>query len=322
VFEATHEFAVESRARSWWCVASTYLALAASLTAAAVAPWWTARLAASLLGALLLVRAFVLFHDYMHGSILKRSNLARAIFYLHALLSLSPPRSWRASHNYHHANVGRLEAEDAGSFPLMSVAEWRRASPWRRFAYRAARHPLTVAASYLTVFLVNVCVAPMLRRPARHWDSGLSLALHGAALACLVVFGGFASAFFVMLLPMTLACALGAYLFFVQHNEPSLGLLPAHAWNRDDAALASSSYLRTGAVMGWFTGNIGYHHVHHVNHLIPSYALPRAMASIPELQDPVVTSLHPRDVIGSFRVNLWDEEAGRMVRYRDSRTAR
>jgi omega-6 fatty acid desaturase (delta-12 desaturase) len=69
--------------------------------------------------------------------------------------------------------------------------------------------------------------------------------------------------------------------------------------------------------MHWFTGNIGYHHVHHVNSLIPFYSLPAAMAAIPELQHPVTTSLHPRDILACFRANLWDETNQCVVRYRD-----
>lgn len=318
LFDATRAFAKESRTRSWWCVGSTYAAVAASLAAAGLAPWWGVRLAASLLASLLLVRAFVLFHDHMHGSILATSRPARALFSLHALLVLTPPRSWRASHNYHHANVGRIDGVQSGSFPLMTTDAWRRAPRRTRLAYRAARHPATIAASYLTVFLASVCAAPLLHDPRRHWDSAVSLLAHAAAIALLAAFGGLAATFYVVLLPMTVACAFGAYLFCVQHNDPGLVMLSPGAWNRQEAALASSTYLRLGAVMRWFTGNIGFHHVHHVNHLIPSYALPRAMAAIPALQSPVVTTLRPRDVLSCFRANLWDEASGRMVAYSDA----
>lgn len=79
----------------------------------------------------------------------------------------------------------------------------------------------------------------------------------------------------------------------------------------------SSSYLRLGPVLAWFTGNIGFHHVHHLNSLIPFYELPRAMAAIPELQHPIVTTMKPADVLACLRANIWDDESGRMIRYRD-----
>jgi omega-6 fatty acid desaturase (delta-12 desaturase) len=95
-------------------------------------------------------------------------------------------------------------------------------------------------------------------------------------------------------------------------------LLPDDEWTAYRAALASSSYLRLGPVLRWFSGNIGFHHVHHLNSLIPFYRLPQAMAAIPELRDPHVTTLKLRDVVACFRANLWDEASGRMVRYRDA----
>lgn len=92
-------------------------------------------------------------------------------------------------------------------------------------------------------------------------------------------------------------------------------MLQANEWTYYRAALESSSYLKMGRVMSWFLGNIGYHHVHHLNRLIPFYRLPEAMAATPELQHPTVTSLHPRDILACLRLNLWDEDAGRMVSY-------
>jgi len=285
------------------------------LAAAALLPWWPARLAAAALGALLLVRTFILYHDFMHGAILPGSPWAKAVLYAYALVSLAPPRSWRASHNFHHANVGRIDGSDIGSFPLMTTAEWQVASRMRRFGYRIARHPVTILCSYVTVFLLNVCLLPLLRNPGRHWDSALALGAHGAAVGALWGFGGFDTALFALLLPIALSSALGGYLFCAQHSFPGMKILPESEWTHHRAALVSSGYMRLGPVLRWFTGNIGYHHVHHLNPRIPFYSLPRAMAEIPELQDPVVTTLRPRDVVACFRANLWDEESGSMVTY-------
>jgi acyl-lipid omega-6 desaturase (Delta-12 desaturase) len=314
---ATRGFARDSAAWSWWYIGSTFALLVSVLAGAALAPWWPVRLAASMLGALLLVRAFILYHDFMHGAILPRSRLARVVFYAYGAVNLTPPRSWRDSHNFHHANVGRIPGSNIGSFPLMTSRMWQSASPLERLNYRIIRHPITIACAYLTIFLVSVCTLPLLRRPTRYWDSALSLLAHGAVAAALWVFAGFDAAFFALFLPMTIAAALGGYLFYAQHSFPGIQILPEEEWTRDRAGLASSSYLRLGPLLRWFTGNIGFHHVHHVNSLIPFYALPEAMAAIPELQHPAVTTLKPRDVVACFRANVWDEASGRMVRYRD-----
>src|SRR6185295_1316791 len=224
------------------------------------------------------------------------SRIARAIFYVYAAINLTPPRSWRDSHNFHHANVGRIAGSDVGSFTLMTTQTWRDASTFERFAYRVIRHPITIACAYLTVFLFSVCLLPLLRRPTRYWDSALSLAAHAAVVAALWFFAGFDAAFFAVLLPMSVASALGGYLFYAQHSFPGMRILPPSRWSHARAALASSSYLRAGAILRWLTGNIGFHHVHHFNPQIPFYRLPEAMVAVPDLQHPTVTTLRLRDV--------------------------
>ena len=314
---ATRPFAADASVRSWAYIGSTFGLLAIVLSAAAIAPWWPLRLAASMLGALLLVRTFILYHDFMHGSILPGSRLARALFYTYAAINLTPPRSWRDSHNFHHANVGKIIGSNVGSFPLMNVEMWRTASRMQRLRYRVTRHPLTIVCAYFTIFLLSVCMLPLLRRPTRYWDSALSLFAHASVMTALWVFAGFDAAFFALLLPMTIAGAMGGYLFYVQHSFPGMRILPDGEWTPYRAALVSSSYLRLGPTMRWFTGNIGFHHVHHLNSLIPFYRLPQAMERIPELQHPTVTTLRLHDVVACFRADLWDDTRRRMIRYRD-----
>lgn len=128
---------------------------------------------------------------------------------------------------------------------------------------------------------------------------------------------GPATAFFVLVLPFTLAAALGAYLFYAQHSFPGIKMLSADEWTYYRAALESSSYLKMGPALSWLLGNIGYHHVHHLNPQIPFYRLPEAMAAIPELQHPTVTTLRPRDIRACLRANLWDEATSQMVSYRE-----
>jgi len=317
LYAATRPFARDSWLRSWWSIGSTFGLLVAVLAGAAIAPWWPLRVAASMLGALVLVRTFILYHDFMHGAILPGSRLARAVFYIYAAINLTPPRSWRDSHNFHHANVGKIPGSNTGSFPVMTTAMWRNASWIQRLQYRVIRHPLTLLSGYLTIFLLSVCLLPLLRRPTRYWDSALSLLAHGSVLVMLWFFAGLDTAFFAFVLPMAIAAAMGGYLFYVQHGFMEMQILPESEWTPYRASLASASYLRLGPVLQWFTGNIGFHHVHHLNSLIPFYRLPRAMAAIPELQHPAETTLRPRDIVASFHANIWDDCNERMIRYRD-----
>ena len=144
----------------------------------------------------------------------------------------------------------------------------------------------------------------------------MSLLLHGGAIAVIWIFAGFQTAFFVILLPFAITAACGSYLFFAQHNFEGLRILPQGDWSHFRAALESSSYMRLGPVMNWFTGNIGYHHVHHLNSLIPFYRLPDTMAAIDELQSPVVTTLWPRDIFTCLRLSLWDTNSQQLITYR------
>ena len=205
LFKATLPFGVESVRTSWWVVGSTFLLLLASLCGAALAPYWPLRLSFSVVSALLMVRAFITYHDYMHNAILSRSRPAKWLFRLFSVIALTPPRAWRHSHNYHHGHVGNIDADADGAFKLMTTEMWRDASPWTRFAYRVERHPLTILAGYFTVFFLSVTLLPFVRNPSRNWDSILVLLGHVGLIAALWMFGGFDMAFFVILLPMTIA---------------------------------------------------------------------------------------------------------------------
>ena len=116
-----------------------------------------------------------------------------------------------------------------------------------------------------------------------------------------------------MVVPAAVAMALGAYLFYAQHNFPAMRLKGRRDWTYAFAALRSSSMFEMSPMMHWFTGNIGYHHVHHLNHRIPFYRLPEAMRAIPETHDPGRTSWRLRDIAGCLRVFLWDGDEQRML---------
>ena len=315
LMKATAPFASESVAKSWWHVGTTFSLIIATLIGAAIIPWWPVRLLLSILAALFMVRAFITYHDYMHRAILADSRLAWLLFRVYAAFALTPPRSWNRSHNYHHGNVGKISLASVGAFPIINTQMWRNASPFTRAAYRFQRHPLIVLFGYITIFAYSICILPLLRDPIKNWDSALALFAHGGLITILWLFGGFDMAFFVVLLPMSIASALGSYLFFAQHSFKRMHIISPEAWTYYRAALESSSYMKLNKIMQWFTGNIGYHHIHHLNVRIPFYRLPEAMAAIPELQTPVTTSLALRDIIDCFNSCLWDEKSQRMVSY-------
>ena len=121
-----------------------------------------------------------------------------------------------------------------------------------------------------------------------------------------------------LILPHFIATAIGSYLFYAQHNFPSVSFSDHSRWTYERAAFESSSFLVTGRIMAWFTANIGYHHLHHLNPRIPFYRLPEAVAGIPELQTPKTTSLRPAEILRCLRLKLWDPEANRMIGLREA----
>jgi omega-6 fatty acid desaturase (delta-12 desaturase) len=310
---STRAFATERRSESLWHVTSTFVALGSAIAFAAFAPHWPIRLVGSILAGLLIVRGFVLYHDVLHGSLVRGSPVLRGAFYAYGLLVLTPPRVWRQTHNYHHAHTAQLVGSHVGSFATVNISMWKKMTAHQRFRYLAARHPLTLVCAYFAVFLYGVCLSSLLRDPKKNWDSGLALGVHLALSGAVLFFGGLEAYVFVLLLPFLIAHALGAYLFYAQHNFPAIRIAPRESWSYARAALESSSYIPMNAVMAWFTANIGYHHVHHLNPSIPFYRLPEAMAAIPALQTPPVTTLSWQDFWACMRLKVWDPEVEQMV---------
>ncbi len=312
ILRATKEFASESRVRSWWHLLSTMAILALAMASALLAPHWGFRLAASYLVGLTLVRFFILFHDQQHGTIFRGSPTARAIFTLFGLATLNPPSSWKRSHDHHHVHNAKGFGQSIGTFPVMTTERFAVATPGEKFIYGFSRHPFTILLGYVTVFLYSMTIKPLFTKPRRHWDCGVALLLHGGAVVLLAIFAP-SALIFAFLLPLMLASALGAYLFYSQHNYPGVRLKTPPHWDHVTAALRSSSYTSMGPMLRWFTGNIGYHHVHHLNARIPFYRLPEAMAKIEGLGELRPIRLSIRDIRRCFSLKLWDEKRNRMV---------
>ncbi|MBA3314971.1 MAG: fatty acid desaturase [Planctomycetaceae bacterium] len=309
---ATRPFAREVRWRSWWHLGSTVFVAAALLGIASYDALGALRFVFGVLAGLTLVRLFVLFHDHQHGSILRGSKLADGVMTAFGIWSLNPPSVWKRSHDHHHHNNSKLYGPNVGSYPIMTVDAYARASRRERMLYAASRHPVTIATGYLTIFLVGMCVAPLIANPRRHADAVLSIACHAGFLLWLAT-GGADDMWLAGVLPFAVGSGVGAYLFFAQHNFPGAHINAGKDWTYVSAALRSSSYVSMGPLMRWFTGSIGYHHVHHLNSHIPFYRLAEAMAAIPEAQSPTTVTLGFRDVASCLRLKLWDADAERLV---------
>jgi omega-6 fatty acid desaturase (delta-12 desaturase) len=314
---ATKEFAKDSTFKSWWYFLSTATLLVAALAGTLWNFHPAAKVASSFLTGLLILRLFVIYHDQQHHSILPRSRAAEWLMRLFGIYSLSASSIWRSSHNHHHNHNSKLRGSHIGSFPIMTKAQFLKLPRAKRRTYLFIRHPATIGFGYLFMFLYGMCINPFLNDPKRHWDCMVALLLHVALGVGLYFFGGWQAVLLAQTIPHLIACAIGTYLFYAQHNFPGVSFADKAGWTYEKAALESSSFLNTNPIMQWFTANIGYHHVHHLNARIPFYRLPEAQRKIRELQSPKMTSLSPRDIFRCLRLKVWDVETQQMIGFRE-----
>jgi omega-6 fatty acid desaturase (delta-12 desaturase) len=311
---ATKPFAHDVTLRSWWVILSTLTLL----VAAVVGTIWNfhplAQVVCSVLTGLLVLRIFVIYHDQQHHAILPKSQLAEWLMRGVGIISLSPSSIWRASHNHHHNHNSKLKGSHIGSFPIMTKDNFIKSSPGKRRLYLFVRHPLTILFGYVFVFLFGMVIYPFFNHPKKHFDCLIAFIVHVAIGTALFLFGGGVSAVLLTLVgPLFIASAIGSYLFYAQHNFPGVSFTDNEGWTYEKAALESSSCMKTSAIMGWFSANIGYHHIHHLNSKIPFYRLPEVIRSIPELQAPKTTSLSPVDIYRCLSLKVWCVETQQMV---------
>jgi acyl-lipid omega-6 desaturase (Delta-12 desaturase) len=312
---ATKPFAKEIRWKSWVYTLTTLLLLVLCImgTFRYFVPNIFGRIMFSVFTALLLSRFFIIFHDYQHHTILRKSVIASLIFTVFGFYMITPPSIWKRSHDHHHANNAKLFSASIGSYPIMTKQKFLDSSDKDRAIYLAVRSPLNMFFAYFTMFIFGMCVASFMSSPKRHWDSLLTLLFHVSAAVFLFIFFGWDTWFLTFFLPFFLSHMLGAYLFYAQHNFPGAIFKKNQDWNYADAALLSSSYMKMNPIMNWFTANIGYHHIHHLNAKIPFYRLPETMAAVPELQKGLVTRLTPSEIRACLKLKVWDPELNKMV---------
>jgi acyl-lipid omega-6 desaturase (Delta-12 desaturase) len=265
-----------------------------------------------------LVRTFILFHDCSHGSLLRSKRANAWLGAILGLLVLAPFRRWRHDHAVHHATSGDLERRGVGDVPTMTVAEYQARSSRERLAYRVFRNPLVmfgigpIFAMIIGPRLVTRSQRPRLRHSVLATDAALFVVV--GALCWLI---GPAPFLLVWAPAAFLAGSAGIWLFYVQHQFEDAYWQSADQWSYAEAALRGSSYLKLPRVLQFFSGNIGLHHVHHLNARIPNYNLQRAHDENPMFQN--VPTLSLTDGLRAVGLKLWDEERGRLVGFKQAR---
>jgi acyl-lipid omega-6 desaturase (Delta-12 desaturase) len=288
-----------------------FIACSAAIYAlvALVSPWW---LVLAPVASGFLVRIFIIQHDCGHGAFYRSKQANTIIGYACSLMTLAPYASWRRQHAGHHGVWNDLDRRDRGVdiySTCLTVAEYAALSPRARLWHRISRHPL------ITHLLLPPVVFFLLYRlpfdmPKSWTHERRALALTNLALLGLYGGLGWLLGFDVPI--MALAAIIGVWLFGVQHRFEGVYWARHAEWNATDAALRGSSYLRLPRVLQWFTGNIGFHHLHHLNPRIPNYRLEDCHKTIPRLNQ-VKTLTFWDALLRAPRFMLWDEEHQAMV---------
>jgi omega-6 fatty acid desaturase (delta-12 desaturase) len=313
-------FATPCRRRGLIAVATSvapYLALTATIYAT-LGVSLALTVALTVLAAGFLVRVFVVFHDCAHGSLMPSRRANTALGTALGLLVLSPFVRWRHDHAVHHATAGDLDRRGVGDIVTLTVEEYA-ARSWRgRLGYRLLRNPVVMFG--LGPIFAMVIGPRIVARGARPRMRNSVLATDGAVVAlvgglCWLI--GWRDFLLVWAPAAMLAGSIGIWLFYVQHQFEDTYWQSSGEWTYADAALRGSSYLKLPPVLRFFTGNIGLHHVHHLNARIPNYHLQRAHESTPVFAS--VPTLTLWDGLRAVRLKLWDERSGRLVTFAHAR---
>ncbi len=320
---ATPNYRAASPARSLWQMANTLIPLIAVWTAMyfCLGVSYALVLTLALLAAGLVVRAFSIQHDCGHGSFLPWRVGNAFVGRLCSLATLTPFANWSRHHLLHHLTWNNLDRRDSGMdiySACLTVDEYRMMSRWQRLRHRLVQHP--VIAQVLLPPLIFVALYRIPFDTPRAWRrERRSVWMTNAALAALYLGLGWAVGFRDMVLVQApiigFAGILGVWIFSLQHRFKGAIWMRAGAWSPSTASFAGSSFLKLPKVAQWFTGNIGFHHIHHFDTRIPNYRLEECHNGDASMR--AVPTLGMREGLVAWRYALWDEAAGRMTRIAD-----
>ncbi len=313
---AVAKYQNSDRQRSLWQVANTlipYLLLWYLMYRTLVFSYWlTLLLAIPTAG--FMVRTFIIFHDCGHGSFFNSRKANDAFGILTGILTFTPYYHWRHDHAVHHATAGDLDRRGVGDVMVLTVDEYLALPGWKRIGYRFLRNPLIMfilGPSF--VFLVGHRFAHRTagRRERRSvWWTNLALL---GILGLMSTTIGLRAFVLVQLPILVLGTSLGVWLFYIQHQFEGVYWARHEKWDFASAGFLGSSYYQLPKVLQWFTGNIGFHHIHHLGPRIPNYYLERC-----HQENPIFQQVKPLTILNSLkslRFRLWDEEGGKLVGY-------
>lgn len=316
--ENVRRFQTPSAPRAIWQLLNSfvpYMALWMAMVLALKISYWL-MLPLAVLAAGFLVRIFIIFHDCGHSSFFGSRRANHVIGTLAAFVNLTPYRHWRWQHALHHGTAGDLDRRGSGDIWTLTVQEYLESTRWKRVAYQLARNPLVLfVVAPLYIFVVHqrfaAASAPTRERRSVVWTN-VALATTCVLVAMAI---GWQALLSIQLTVSAVAGALGIWLFYVQHQFEGAYWARGKDWDYMRAALDGSSFYKLPRILQWFTGNIGFHHIHHLNPRIANYHLERCHRA-----DPYFERIKPVTLLASFKsltYRLWDEQRQRFVGFRN-----
>ncbi len=307
----------DNRKAIWQLINSIgpYIALWIAMPfAAKISPWLVVPLA--VLSAGFLIRVFIIMHDCGHKSFFKSKKANDFWGYISGVLVFTPYSKWTKEHAIHHGTSGNLDKRGTGDVWTMTVKEYMDSSFWKRMGYKAFRHPifLFLMAPFL-LFVIDY----RLYKPKASKSDNISILMNNLGIAVLFLIGTYAMGFglfcAIMFPTIWMAAIGGVWLFYVQHQYEDAYWAEQSQWDFVKGAVAGSSFYKLPKVLQWFSGNIGFHHIHHLSPLIPNYLLEKCHKANPLFQE-----IKPLTFLRSFKsatLRLWDEEKQRMLSFRE-----
>lgn len=287
-----------------WLIA--YLSLSFSI--------WLA-LAFSLFASGFLIRTFIIFHDCTHGSFFHNKKRNDILGTITGVLTFFPYEKWKREHSIHHASSSNLDKRGVGDIWVMTIDEYREASKWQKIAYRLYRNPIIMfGLGPLYLLLVSNRMNDKNVRKKERTNTYVTNFLIVLCIAIMIFFVGWKAFLIVQGVSIYVAAALGIWLFYIQHTFEDSYFEEESEWNYVKAAVEGSSYYQLPRVLQWLTGNIGYHHVHHLAPRVPNYNLEEAHESTPPLQ--YATTITLKTSLDSLRYRLYDPDNKTFVTFK------
>ncbi|MFJ7732786.1 fatty acid desaturase [Lysinibacillus sp. NPDC097231] len=279
-----------------------------------VSPWLTAGL--SVISAGFVVRTFIIFHDCTHGSFFKSKKANDWVGLFTGVLTSFPYEKWKREHTIHHATSSNLDKRGIGDIDMMTVEEYLQASKGQRLWYRFYRNPFVMfgLGPLFMVLILNRFNRKDAKQKER-FNTHLTNLIIGGICVALIYFMGWQAFLLVQGVTLFIAGSLGIWLFYIQHTYEDSYFEHDSEWDYVKAAVEGSSYYKLPKLLQWATGNIGFHHVHHLAPRVPNYNLEKAHDEIPPLHN--ATTITLRTSLESLRYKLYDEEQGKFVSFKD-----